>query len=541
MNLYRVMLVDDEEAVRQAIARKLNWEEIGFQMIATAENGQEALELAEKLRPDVVMTDINMPFMDGLSLCHKLKETQRNTKIVIFSGFDEFEYAKEAIKLEVEEYILKPIDSEELRSVFIRIKENLDVERDAKRNHDKLYEYYQKSLPIMKEQFMVGLLAGTIPDEMIEEMNRSYEVNLEAPFYAVAVFKSYTGGEDREAVERQSLLNLSLKQIIDENITSETEVKSFLYLDTVVVILQIKQEEDFKNVISEMDQLCKIAQHLLDINVSAGIGRLVNDLANLSISYRGATDAMDYRVLLEPNQAIYIQDIQPSINNDFYLDEQDIQKVLKTVKLGKKEELREAVDSMIENLKNSNISLRRYQIAMMEMVTELAKLGRSYHVNMEEVIGENIDFYQEIGRFDSLEEMGDWLYEICKKFRSDIRQERTDSTKMLTEKAKQYIEEHYAESELSVEVLCNYLNVSAAYFSTIFKRETGQNFVMYLTNIRMEAALELLNNTQDKTYVISAKVGYVEPNYFSYVFKKKFGMSPSKYRTSKVEKNDNED
>lgn len=122
MGLYKVMLVDDEEAARKAIEKKLKWDELGFQVIATAENGEEALELAEKLQPDVVMTDIKMPFMDGLSLCRKLKESRRDMRIVIFSGFDEFEYAREAIKLDVAEYILKPIDSEELRDVFLRIK-----------------------------------------------------------------------------------------------------------------------------------------------------------------------------------------------------------------------------------------------------------------------------------------------------------------------------------------------------------------------------------------------------------------------------------
>ena len=198
-------------------------------------------------------------------------------------------------------------------------------------------------------------------------------------------------------------------------------------------------------------------------------------------------------------------------------------------------EVKEAVESLIDKFKNSNISLRRYQVAMLEMVTELSKLGRSYHLNLEEVFGGNMDFYQEIGKFDSLEALGEWLYEICVKFRSFIRQEQTDTTKLLIEKARQYIEEFYGDSELSVEVLCNHLNVSAAYFSTIFKRETGENFVTFLTNVRMEAALERLNNTQDKTYIISGKVGYTEPNYFSYVFRKKYGISPSKYRMSKAE------
>ena len=170
MGLYRVMLVDDEEDVRQAIARKINWEEIGFQVVASAENGQEALELAERLHPDVVMTDIKMPFMDGLTLGRALKKRLKNIKVIIFSGFDEFEYAKEAIKLEAEEYLLKPLNAEELEAVFKRIRENLDREIDQKRNESRLNAYYQESLPIMREQFLIGLLEGRIPDEEIERI-----------------------------------------------------------------------------------------------------------------------------------------------------------------------------------------------------------------------------------------------------------------------------------------------------------------------------------------------------------------------------------
>lgn len=538
MGLYKVMLVDDEEAVRQAIARKLDWEAIGFEVIATAENGEEALELAEKLSPDVVMTDIMMPFMDGLTLCRKMKESQRNIRIVIFSGFDEFEYAREAIKLEVEEYILKPIDSEELRNVFLRIKKNLDAEIDEKRNHEKLYEYYQKSLPVMKEQFMAGLLEGKISDELIEEMNESYEVNLDAPFYSVAVFRADMG---EQAMERRSLINLSLKQIIDENTKKRTDFRSFLYLDLVAVIMLLEEAAEVKKEIQEMNQICKDANRLLEVNVTAGIGQAVTGLGNLAVSYQGAVDAVDYRVLLEPNQAIYIRDIQPAPSRDFVLDDQDIQKVTKAVKLGRQHEVREAVEELMGKFKHSNISLHRYQVAMMELVTELLKLGRSYHLNLEEIFGGNMDFYQEIAKFDSLDSLGEWLYNVCMKFRSLIRQEQTDSTKLLTEKAKQFIQENYADSNLSVEILSNYLNVSAAYFSTIFKKETGQSFVMYLTNVRMEAALELLNNTQEKTYVIAGEVGYTEPNYFSYVFRKKYGMSPTKYRMSKMENHESED
>lgn len=169
MSLYSVLLVDDEEEVFQVIMKKLDWEGMGFRIAGYARNGVEALEMAEELSVDVVMTDIKMPYMDGLTLCRKLKEQYQKIKVIIFSGFDEFEYAREAIKIEAEEYILKPINANELREVFERIKNNLDKELDEKRNIDKLREYYLESLPMLQENFLTSLIDGRIPEDSIEE------------------------------------------------------------------------------------------------------------------------------------------------------------------------------------------------------------------------------------------------------------------------------------------------------------------------------------------------------------------------------------
>ena len=158
MEKYSVLLVDDEEDVIQIIMKKMDWESMGFQIAGYAHNGVEALEMAEELQPDVVMTDIKMPYMDGLTLSRKLKELYRTVKIIIFSGFDEFEYAKEAIQIEVEEYILKPIDAGNLKEVFGRIREKIDREMDEKRNVDKLREYYMESLPAVSQPKAIPLL-----------------------------------------------------------------------------------------------------------------------------------------------------------------------------------------------------------------------------------------------------------------------------------------------------------------------------------------------------------------------------------------------
>ena len=158
MTTYKVLLVDDEEEVRNAIEQRINWEELGFEVIGKAQNGVKAMEIAEKLQPDVVITDIKMPYMNGLELARNLKEENPGVRILILTGFDEFEYAKEAVHLEIEEYILKPINANELSECLKRLKNVLDKEREEKLNVRKLEQYYTDSLPVLQTNFFCSLL-----------------------------------------------------------------------------------------------------------------------------------------------------------------------------------------------------------------------------------------------------------------------------------------------------------------------------------------------------------------------------------------------
>jgi two-component system response regulator YesN len=532
MKRYTVILVDDEEEVRQAIINKLDWEAIGFQVIGDADNGEDALELAERLRPDVVMTDIKMPFMDGLTFSNKLKQIYKDIKIIVFSGFDEFEYAQEAIKLEVEEYILKPINAAELKSVFTRIKEKLDNEINQKRDIDQLRKYYLESLPVMKEQFLIGLLEGRLSKQRIVEFMNSYELNLNFPHYMTGIVNIDKSSEKIKAdlLETTGFITVSLKQIVDENLSSCCEFYSCIYLESVVVIAlltDLKQSNDFIHI---MDQICKSAFRILENNTSAGIGFICSDLMDLSRSYQSAKNAIDYRILFDPNQVIYIQDVEAQVNDGNIWDSSYTENILREIKLGEVEHLEKAIQELICYIKKTAISFQVFQISLMEMITEIYKLGRAYQIDMDKVFGLDFNFKDKIYQFKSSEALKQWLLNICMKVRGSIRRERIDSAKLLIEKAVEYIDEYYQNSELSVDTLCNYLNVSATYFSTLFKREMGMSFVNYLTKVRLDKALQLLNTTDEKTYNISTMVGYMEPNYFSYVFKKEYGVSPSNYR-----------
>ncbi len=536
MSLYKVIIADDEEELRNGIIRKIDWYGNGFEVVGSAENGQEAYDLCKKYHPDLVITDIKMPFMTGLELGEKLYDTMPHTKVVIFSGFDDFEYAQKAIKINAYEYILKPIDSLKLTELLKKIKEQLDAELFEKRNIEVLRENYKRSLPILQQQFLTRLIEGRVAKEKVMDLAIQYDLELWSNFWVVSVvhaeFNSDNNNEDVMAFKNDmELVPLSLQSIVDENLKNSCDFKSFLYNEEVVIIGKLKNENQIMEFVNQMNKICRTAKYFIGLSVSAGVGAVCDTITGIKTSYNGAKTALDYRVIMS-DKAIYIGDMEPDFSKQLQFDEEESRALMNAIKLEGSESIKSIVLDIVKKFKDSRVQKSQYQIYLTELLSDLFKIVRSYNLDSKEIFGDQFKGYFDISDFESLEEMGSFIFEICYKISLMIKRERMDSAKLLAEKTKAFIKEHYMESDISVESLCNYLHVSPAYFSTIFKKETGVNFITYLTDVRMEEAIKLLNTTDDKTYIISSKVGYTEPNYFSYVFKKHFGVSPSKYRNT---------
>lgn len=540
MELYNVLLVDDEADVLQAMKKKIDWEALGFCLAGTAENGQEALEMAEQLHIDVVMTDIKMPYMDGLTLCKNLKQSYRNMKVIIYSGFDDFEFAREAVHLEAEEYLLKPISAGDMEAAFSKVRKKLDQEYDEYRNLNRLSEYYRKSLPAMREQLVMGILEGRIAGERARAMMETYEICLDSPFYVVAALYMDVNPREEQPQPAQ-LFTLSLKDMVQDYLKNRTRFFSTAFLDQVIVIFMLDEREEIDQVLYHLDQICKMGFRVLKSSVTAAVGQICANTDALHTSYEEAVNAMEYRSILGSGQVLYINDIEPCSEENILVTEHEFQNLVHAVKLGNRDETNVAIAQIMDSIRKEPISPGQYQLLFMELLSELMKIGRAYKLHPNQIFGEHAGSWQELYRMVTVDELEGWLQEVCTNLRHVLRHERRDSAARLTEQAKAYIEEHYKESDLSADSLCRCLNVSAAYFSTIFKREVGMSFVAYLTKIRLEHALELLRTTEDKTYIIASRVGYMEPNYFSYVFKKQYGISPSKYRAEMSVKEKNED
>lgn len=526
MEEYRVLLVDDEEDIRVGISRKMDWAALGFALVGEAENGQEALELAEALEPDVVLTDIKMPFMDGLELCRILSGRLPASKFVVFSGFDDFEYAKQAIRMNVFEYILKPINAAELSGVLRRLKERLDTERTERQNTEALRLRYEESLPVLRELFYTHLLEGRIPPEQAAERAARLELDFTGDAWTTAL--THIDG----AADRRELAALSVRQLLDENLRLEGwSCRSFLYGDEAAVLAASRGGGSVYALIEALNRVCALAESYLGLTLTVGVGMPCTELGGLPQSAEGAQGALDYRGLVGSGRAIYIGDLEPGAEASISFDENDERELAAAVKLGGEAEVREALGRLTEKIRRSGLAASQCNLFFLELLTCLLRLTRGAGLEVKEVFGTGFTGAVQATDFSSFTAMGEWCLERCLRIQTMIRRRRTDSAGQTVERARAYIREHYGESDLSVERLCEYLHLSPAYFSTLFKRETGMSFTAHVTVARMEAAAEALRNSEEKTYLIARRCGYEDANYFSYVFKKHFGVTPTKYRS----------
>lgn len=532
MEEYRILLVDDEEELRAGIRCKIDWEALGFTLAGEAGNGEDALELAEQIMPDVVLTDIKMPFMDGLTLCRQLKQQFPAIRIVIFSGFDDFEYARQAIGINVFEYMLKPLTAADLTDVLQRLRQDMDAQRAQRQDIEKLRRSYEENLPVLRGLFYTRLLDGQMRENQIAERAARYEIQIAGAQWATARIHVSNMGDDLD-----ELVLLSLQTFFEENITLEDcEFRWLLYDDDLAVIAGFTQTADVYALLTELERVRMLAEKILRLQLTVGMGQAVEQLGQLALSAQGAKSALNYQVLLGHSRTLYIGDLEPSHTETLNFGAAEEEELVNAVKLGSPEQIRTLIHHMMQTGKEQ-ISLGQFQCFFLELVTCLIRLAREREVPLEEVFGNDFTGVVQLTDFQSPEELMDWVEKRCLRLQEMLRCQRSYTTTRTVDKAREYIQQNYASCDLSVEVLCDHLHLSSAYFSTLFKRETGMSFTAYVTKVRMEEAARLLRETDEKTYLIAEQIGYQDPNYFSYVFKRYFNTRPSKYRAQIQQEN----
>ena len=402
MELYRVLLVDDEEDIREGISRKMDWLGLGFSLVGEAANGQDALELAETLRPDVILTDIKMPFMDGLELCRILTDRLPASRFVVFSGFDAFEYAKQAIQMNVVEYILKPINADELSAVLRRLKEELDRERAERRNMELLRSRYTENLPILRELFYTNLLDGRIEPGTERDRAARLDIDLRGEEWAVGL--AYIGSDN----SRDALSTLSVQNLLEETLTAD-RCRLSLYNDWVALIVSLTEAFTIYDLIRSLDRACTLAASYLGLTLTVGVGAPCRELSGMARSSAEARTALEYRSMVGRGQVIYIGDLEPDGGPVLSFEEADERALTAAIKLGNEEEIRQAAAALAGKIRQANPAAGQYHLFLMELVTHLLKMTRRSGVGVEEVFGTDFSLPMQEPALPALAELEDCI------------------------------------------------------------------------------------------------------------------------------------
>ena len=533
MSLYRIMLVDDEEEVRKAMIRKMDWEQLGFTVAGDAENGEDALEKLELLEPDVVMTDIRMPYMDGLKLVARIREKYPFIKILIFSGYDDFEYAKQAIKYRVTEYILKPVNGEELAEILKRVRISLDEEIEQRRNISMLQESYENSLPMLREVFLNDLVSRGADLSGVAPKLKEYGVDiLDARKWLAAVIHvdQVEQAEEQELYRHQELIPISVRKLVEDHLKTYGRFTVFNSAEGITLIAAVDENNSETGLITLLEDTCKESRRMLGVSITVGVGYSCDTLQEIRRSYQTAVDALGYRAIVGCGRTIYINDVEPVNRGKLQFGAGEEAELTAAIKFGTKDQIGETLRELAVRMDDAKVHDNQYQVYMLTIVNCLIRLMQQYDLKMSGMFDSEDHYADIIKRICRRESFAEEMIPIACRMNEALNQARDNTTRKVIVEAKEYIQENYADPELSVDVLCRHLHMSPAYFSTVFKKETGQTYVNYLTEVRLQKAEELLEQTDDKTYEIAQKVGYQEQNYFSYVFKKKYGISPTKYR-----------
>jgi two-component system response regulator YesN len=551
--MYKLILVEDEEDVRENVIREIDWAEHGFELLESAENGKEAMEMIERWMPDVVVTDIKMPFMDGMQLSEWIREKYPTTKIIILTGFDEFEYAQKAIKMHIDEYVLKPFSAGELIQALVKIRQLIDEEIERMENVHTLQEHYRQSLPVLREVFLAGLVTRKLSKAEILEKADNYNVDLQGIGFLISVISMDNPGDHGQGAEGRTkaqalALQQSLKYSRDNelklfavlNISEEIINKhglGIVYLhNDQLVLLTISQDSGqealMKKTIEVLEEIRQSIEKYLKFTVTIGVGTVSKEITDLCYPFKDAVLALDYRLILGNNRVICIGDVETRFVEKLRFDELKEQALIRCIKVGTLQELKDTIDELFHGIADTQVSFKDYQIYLLEILTAVLKAAKDSGMELDSVLGADFNPFVEMHRFTDLQEAKNWIVGLCTRMMSSIATDRQYTYKTLVDKAKDYTREHFHDSDISINKVCSHLHISTGYFSGIFKKETKMTFVGYLMNIRMEAAKELLMTTDLKAFEIAEKVGYSEPNYFSFSFRKHFGISPKEYRNS---------
>lgn len=520
---YKVFFVEDEIVTREGIRDNVDWKGHGFEFSGEASDGEMALPLLQSARPDLLITDIKMPFMDGLQLSKIVRERMPWIKIIVLSGHDEFEYAQQAIGLGVTEYLLKPVTVNILHHTLQKIAAQLDRERAEQKNLIQLHEQLDENRSMLRDRLLQRLIVGAMSPTEAVENSQALGLDLVARCYLVMLLKTILG----DRTEQFDYDEYQRVQHIVIGLVENNPDVFWLKKDWDELVLVMKGdtseclEEDRDLLIAQIQQAVTQTRYQLAI----GVGTTKKRIADISQSF------VEALLSLSQVGGERVKDLDLSTNKAQWL-KKNKSAVEDYLLCGIQSEFDGFFDAYLQPLGETAIEsplMKSY--ILMDVVVNAARLVHELGGTLEQVAPELISIETMLAHIQTVTQLRAQAQQILSRVLAFRDSQSNGQVKHLVKQAKEYISGHYRDPNLSLDEVAGQVNLSASHFSVVFSHETCQTFKEYLIEVRMRKAKELLRTTDHRTAEIAYAVGYADPHYFSSAFKKHTGQAPTEFRS----------
>lgn len=541
--MLKVMIIDDELYFREALKVSIPWNDLGFDVCAEAKNGKDALEKALKLNPDIMLVDINMPIMDGLEFVRNVNEKGINSKIIILTGHNEFNYAKQAVQLGVNNYLLKPVDDDELIESLLETKKIIEKEKSLKVEVGRLRQQVKESLPLLRDKLLNELIQGSIIRRKDETMKRMEYLNINMfseHYQVVAIELEYEESHGWNDEDKQ------LWKFAVSNIAGEVLTEQYVFdichdaEDRICIIIGTNEAEDGSDInpllYSRLELIRNAVQKHLGFTISIGAGNVKNDLFDIHASYKEAIVALKNKLTVGKNKVISYSTVSDSVIKRNLFTGEHRSLLLLNLRTADEAEVQKLVKQMFIDMHCENVHHEILLVVCIELVAVCLEYIVEVGLSLKDILPNNrLSIIEELQSKGSIDEMEAWILEIYRHTMELTKRSKSSKVSKLIDEVKNYISENYQNDSLSIDEIASKLFVNYAHLCFIFKRDTGVTINEYLTELRIKKSKELFDNGSTLVLDVASKVGYADANYFGKCFKKFYGLAPSKYIESKLQ------
>jgi two-component system response regulator YesN len=538
--MVRVLVVDDEKEIRNGLMGLLPWAEWGVDEVMGADDGDTALELALQARPELIITDIRMPRMSGLQLIEELVRNKFEGSVIVISGFDDFQYAKDAFKLGVTDYLLKPISKDELAKAVAISLQRMREQRAQEQNRSMIEQGYAQAIPRMREEVLRELIER--PYRESQELRIEHKLHqlqlqwlldtqLRLVIFSIDSLKALTNADN--AIDAEMLLTTvgsMLEQYFDERLLDRYVL--FRSRDDNWIALFESGEDGMAELLDGMSaEISERIRKQLKIRVYSGTEGSLGGIQKLFELYRGALESLVYLKVHGNVEGDGSEESDPYEHYEYQLA--NAKELVEILKYGTEKDIHEAMGGYPRLVKSWQVQHPKdLQQRTFEWLLGVFRTAQKTTGWKETSWEKNpIVLWEQLERFDTLESLQEQVASQLLKA-SESMKGQFDARSQIVYEAQRIILQRYQEN-LTLQTVAEHVHVTPVWLSKLFKKETDMNFLEYLTDIRMKKAAELLADLNHKVYQISYMIGYQDPVHFSKLFKRKYGCTPQEYRNSR--------